>query len=66
MAGFAAPLDLPELVLGGGLGVAYVEGEEAPTITEWAKVVARRVPRARRAVGGERRAGPGDRRRRRP
>ena len=39
MAGFAAPLDLPELVLGGGLGVAYVEGEEAPTITEWAKVV---------------------------
>ena len=25
MAGFAAPLDLPELVLGGGLGVAYVE-----------------------------------------
>ena len=39
MAAFAAPLDLPELVLGGGLGVAYVEGEEAPTITEWAKVV---------------------------
>ena len=39
MAGFAAPLDLPELVLGGGLGVAYVEGEEAPTITQWADVV---------------------------
>ena len=36
MASFAAPLDLPELVLGGGLGVAYVEGEDAPTITEWA------------------------------
>ena len=33
MAGFAAPLELPELVLGGGLGVAYVEGESAPTIT---------------------------------
>ena len=32
MADFAVPLDLPELVLGGGLGVAYVEGEEAPTI----------------------------------
>lgn len=31
--------DLPELVIGGGLGVAYVEGEEAPTITEWASVV---------------------------
>lgn len=39
MAAFAAPLDLPELVLGGGLGVAYVEGEEAPTITQWANVV---------------------------
>jgi len=35
MANFAVPLDLPELVLGGGLGVAYVEGEEAPTITQW-------------------------------
>ncbi len=39
MAGFAVPLDLPELVLGGGLGVAYVEGEEAPTITQWANVL---------------------------
>ncbi len=39
MAGFAVPLDLPELVLGGGLGVAYVEGEEAPTITQWASVL---------------------------
>jgi len=35
MADFAVPLDLPELVLGGGLGVAYVEGEEAPSITQW-------------------------------
>jgi diaminopimelate decarboxylase len=25
--------------LGGGLGVAYVEGEEAPTITQWASVL---------------------------
>ena len=33
------PLDLPELVLGGGLGVAYVEGEEAPTITQWGNVL---------------------------
>ena len=39
MARFAAPLDLPELVLGGGLGVAYVDGEEAPTIAAWAKVL---------------------------
>ncbi len=40
MADFAVPLDLPELVLGGGLGVAYVEGEEAPTITQWGHVLA--------------------------
>jgi diaminopimelate decarboxylase len=39
MAGFAVPLDLPELVIGGGLGVAYVGHERAPTITEWAAVV---------------------------
>ena len=39
MAAFAVPLDLPELVLGGGLGVAYVGGEEAPTITQWANVL---------------------------
>jgi diaminopimelate decarboxylase len=39
MAHFAIPLDLPELVLGGGLGVAYVEGEEAPSITQWANVL---------------------------
>lgn len=39
MARFAVPLDLPHLVLGGGLGVAYVEGEEAATITEWGAVL---------------------------
>lgn len=39
MASFAAPLDLPELVLGGGLGVAYVEGEEAPSIGQWGSVL---------------------------
>ncbi len=39
MAGFAVPLDLPELVLGGGLGVAYVESEEAPSITQWGNVL---------------------------
>jgi diaminopimelate decarboxylase len=39
MADFAVPLDLPELVLGGGLGVAYVEGEEAPTIGQWGDVL---------------------------
>jgi diaminopimelate decarboxylase len=39
MAGFATRFDLPELVLGGGLGVAYVAGEEAPSITQWANVL---------------------------
>jgi diaminopimelate decarboxylase len=39
MAGFAAPLGLPELVLGGGLGVAYLETEEAPSITQWGNVL---------------------------
>jgi diaminopimelate decarboxylase len=32
-------LELEELCIGGGLGVAYVTGESAPTITEWAQVV---------------------------
>jgi diaminopimelate decarboxylase len=40
IAGFARPLGLDELSIGGGLGVAYVEGEEAPTIAEWGKAVA--------------------------
>ena len=39
MADFAVPLDLPELVLGGGLGVAYVESEEAPSIAQWGNVL---------------------------
>jgi len=36
LAGFVAPLGLPELVVGGGLGVAYVNGEQAPPMAEWA------------------------------
>ncbi len=36
LAAFFVPLGLPELCIGGGLGVAYVVGEEAPTIMEWA------------------------------
>jgi diaminopimelate decarboxylase len=39
MAAFVTPLGLPELCVGGGLGVAYVEGEEAPTIMQWAATV---------------------------
>ncbi len=39
LAEFFVPLRLPELCVGGGLGVAYVQGEQAPTISEWAAVV---------------------------
>lgn len=39
LAAFAEPFDLPELVIGGGLGVPYVEGEEAPSISQWANVL---------------------------
>jgi diaminopimelate decarboxylase len=34
-------LSLPEFSVGGGLGVAYVAGESAPTITEWGAQVRR-------------------------
>ncbi len=36
LGAFFAPLGLPELVVGGGLGVPYVNGESAPTQAEWA------------------------------
>jgi diaminopimelate decarboxylase len=39
VAPWVREVGLPELSLGGGLGVAYVEGEEAPSITEWASSV---------------------------
>jgi diaminopimelate decarboxylase len=39
IAPFVNDHGLPELSLGGGLGVAYVEGEEAPTIAEWGSSV---------------------------
>jgi diaminopimelate decarboxylase len=39
LAPFVRSLGLPELCVGGGLGVAYVQGERAPTITEWARAV---------------------------
>ncbi|WP_229023085.1 diaminopimelate decarboxylase [Actinomarinicola tropica] len=32
-------LGLPEFSIGGGLGVAYVEGEESATITQWGAVM---------------------------
>ncbi len=39
LADFVVPLGLPELCMGGGLGVPYVEGEQAPTLSEWATVL---------------------------
>ena len=41
MVDLFAGLDLPELTLGGGLGVAYTADEVAPTMREWAEVMAR-------------------------
>ncbi len=41
VAEFFEPLGLPELSVGGGLGVAYVEGEHAPTITQWGQALRR-------------------------
>lgn len=41
LAPFVRECDLPELSIGGGIGVAYVEGEEAPSIAEWGAVVRR-------------------------
>ena len=39
VAPFVREHGLPELVVGGGLGVAYVEGDTAPTITEWGTAI---------------------------
>jgi len=39
MAPFVQKHGLPEFSVGGGLGVAYVAGEESATITEWGAVV---------------------------
>jgi diaminopimelate decarboxylase len=46
LGAFVAPLDLPELVVGGGLGVPYVNGESAPTQSEWASVTRAACARA--------------------
>ncbi len=46
LAEFAEPLELPELVVGGGLGVPYVTGEEAPTIGQWGKILKDRAAAA--------------------
>ena len=66
LADFVAPLGLPELCLGGGLGVAYVDGEDAPTHHRVGQGPPGGVPGGGDRVPGHGRAGPGHRRRRRP
>ncbi len=39
IAEVAGPYDLPEMSIGGGLGVPYVADERAPSITEWGTAV---------------------------
>ncbi len=39
LAEFTAGDDFDELCVGGGLGVAYIEGESAPSIKEWALAI---------------------------
>jgi diaminopimelate decarboxylase len=41
-----APLGLPELVVGGGLGVAYLNSERAPSQQEWAEAIRQACHRA--------------------
>jgi len=57
LADFARPYDFAELVVGGGLGVPYVEGESAPSITEWARIL--RLAAEEADVGSELWAEPG-------
>jgi diaminopimelate decarboxylase len=46
LAPFVEQHGLAEFSVGGGLGVAYVNGEEAPSITEWAAAVHRACAKA--------------------
>jgi diaminopimelate decarboxylase len=46
LGAFFAPLGLPELVVGGGLGVPYINGETAPTQSEWAEATRAACARA--------------------
>lgn len=46
IAGVAAVHRVEDISVGGGLGVAYVVGEESSTLTEWANVVHDAVERA--------------------
>lgn len=46
VAPFVKGLELPELCVGGGLGVAYVDGETAPNISEWGRLIREAVAAA--------------------
>jgi len=39
LSSFFTPLELPELCVGGGLGVPYLAEERAPSIAQWAQTV---------------------------
>ena len=39
IAEFVGPLGIEELSIGGGLGVPYVQGEEAPSISDWGAAI---------------------------
>lgn len=54
---FIRALEPEELVVGGGLGVPYVAGEAAPSITEWAEQIHRVCARA--GIGARIGAEPG-------
>ncbi len=45
LANFTKDDSFDELCIGGGLGVAYVEGEKAPSISEWGAMVRQSVQR---------------------
>ena len=59
LASFFVPLGLPELCVGGGLGVPYVAGEEAPTMADWAVAVKEACASAGVAPGTRVTAEPG-------
>jgi diaminopimelate decarboxylase len=59
LGAFFAPLDLSELVVGGGLGVAYVNGERTPSLAEWADATKAACTRVGVATGVRVTAEPG-------
>lgn len=46
LAAFFAPLELAELCVGGGVGVAYVTGQSTPSMAAWATTVRRAAQEA--------------------